>query len=153
MYSSSRSLIPTWIVVVTCLGLGMREMTSAKTASAKFTGTAGCLPPDTLASDLRDELIDLMGRSDQLADTILAAEGVARVPASQIVIVSDTTLCRRASNAYSAAVQESDEDRKVHAIRAGIRYLVMDPSHHAGSYKVGVTFDSSFSQTVSTFLY
>jgi hypothetical protein len=106
-----------------------------------------------LRIDFEDELIALMGRSDALADTILLAEGVSRVGTSQIAIIADTTSCRRAADAYSSAVAIPDSNRMVHTIKVGIRYVVIDPSHYAGSYKVGVTFDSSFTQTLSKFAY
>lgn len=113
----------------------------------------GCLPQDSFALDLKDELVSLMGRTDALSDTTLAAEGVARVATSQIAVVADTTTCARAANAYSAAIEVPDGNRLVHAIRTGIRYVVIDPSYHSGSYRVGVTFDSSFTQIVSKFGY
>jgi hypothetical protein len=75
------------------------------------------------------------------------------VVTSQIAIVADTTTCRRAANAYSTAVAIPDENRLVHTVRAGIRYVVIDPTHHSGDYRVGVTFDSSFTQILSKFAY
>jgi hypothetical protein len=113
----------------------------------------GCLAQDSFAIDLKDELVGLMGRTDALSDTTLAAEGVTRVVTSQIAIVADTTICRRAANAYSTAIEVPDENRLVHSVRVGIRYVVIDPSHHSGSYRVGVTFDSSFTQIHTKFAY
>lgn len=113
----------------------------------------GCLPPGRIATDISAELISLMSRSDDLANKILASRGVLRVPTTQIAVVSDTTLCRRAANAYSSVEQLPATNRLVYTIRAGIRYLVLDPSVTAGEWKRGVTFDSSFTQVVGKFRY
>lgn len=125
----------------------------SKTITEREFSGAGCLPQDSLAIDLKDELVQLMGRTDAMADTLLAIEGITRVATTQIAIVVDSATCARAANAYSTSVSLPDPNRLVHAIRAGIRYLVMDPTFRNGPHKVGITFDSSFTQKISSFIY
>jgi len=126
---------------------------SASPASRSGVYAAGCLPADRIPTSIQAELIRLMARTDDLSNKVLASWGVARVPTNQISIISDTTACRRASNAYSAAMQLAPEDRLVYTVHAGIRYLVIDPTITAGEWKRGVTFDSSFTQVVARFGY
>ncbi len=113
----------------------------------------GCLPAQGIGLELTAELTDVMGRSDLLSNDILSWMGVVRVAANQVAAVSDTTTCRRASKAYSAALASPGPDRKVHAIRVGIRYVVIDPTFRLGSYTAGVTMDSSFTQVYEKFGY
>lgn len=133
------------------------DASSAKAARAETLPDAGCLASsDSLVVDLKDHLVTLVQTSsaaDFFSDTVLAVYGVARVAASQIAIVTDTTTCRRAANAYSAAIGISDPNRQVHAVKAGIRYLVIDPFYQPVPYMTGITFDSSFTQTVTAFTY
>jgi len=115
----------------------------------------GCLPQDSIALDIRDGLIDLMGRSSALSDSILKHQGVIRVPTSQILVVSDTTTCRRAAQAYSGRIAATDSNRLVDVVKAGIRYVVIDPGFTTDSseWKTAITFDSSFTQTFKRFGY
>ena len=84
---------------------------------------------------MQAELIRLMGRTDSLSNKILSSRGVVRVLTGEIVIVSDTTTCRRATDAYSTAIQIPSNNRLVYAVRAGVRYLVIDPSYKAGEWR------------------
>ena len=115
----------------------------------------GCLPQDSIALDIRDELIDLMGRSSKLSDSILKHEGITRVPTSQISIVSDTLTCRRAAQAYSGSISAADSNRLVDVVKAGIRFVVIDPAVTSDSseWKTAITFDSSFTHSFMRFQY
>ncbi|HEX2723749.1 MAG TPA: hypothetical protein VHM24_12600 [Gemmatimonadaceae bacterium] len=130
---------------------------SANAARAEALPDAGCLDSsDSLVIDLKDHLVTLVETSsatDFFSDTVLSVYGVARVASSQIAIVTDTTTCRRAADAYSAAIGISDPSRQVHAVKAGIRYLVIDPLYKPVPYMTGITFDSSFIQTITAFTY
>ena len=105
--------------------------------------------------DIRDGLIDLMGRSSALSDSILKHQGITRVLTSQIRIVSDTTICRRAAQAYSASIVAADSNRLVDVVKAGLRYVVIDPAFTTDSseWKTAITFDSSFTKTFRRFGY
>lgn len=139
------------VTAISFAASAMRFQSTERGDSSSFV--AGCLVPDSTVIRLRDGLVTLMGRSGALADTMLSVKGVVRVATSQISIVSDTTVCRRAANAYSYAIAATDSNRSVHAVKAGIRYVVLDPSITGGEYKLGITFDSSFTQTLSKFGY
>lgn len=143
--------------VVTLAFLAGWEASTPVVGRASMLTGPGCRSAsDSFVIDLKDELIDLVQTApttDFFSDTVLAVYGVARVAASQIAIVSDSTTCSRAANAYSNAISVSDPNRLVHAIKAGIRYVVIDPSYTPSPYKIGITFDSSFTQTIATFAY
>lgn len=153
MNNQIKLIIPFAIFCLAAIG-ALSADTSNRLSNQSHSPTGrGCLPPDSTAFDLREELIALMGRTDPLADTILSAEGVVRVPTSEITLVFDSTLCRRAADAYNAAESRRDTNRKVHVVKAGIRFVVLDPANRAGEYETGITFDSSFIHTLSKFAY
>lgn len=153
MKVARRTFFPVLIISFVLTGALAVEASRPSVTTAEITAVAGCAPLDSLAIDLKDELVELMGRTDAMADTLLAIEGIARVPTTEISIVSDQTTCARAADAYGTYVSVSDPNRLVHAIRAGIRYLVMDPVYRNGPHKLGVTFDSSFTQKLASFNY
>ena len=95
----------------------------------------------------------MMGRTDSLSNKILASRAVTRVPTTEIAIVTDTITCRRAADAYSAAIQIPSSNRTVYTVRAGIRYVVIDPSYKLGEWKLAITFDSSFTDVKARFGY
>lgn len=110
-----------------------------------------CLPPERIPTMIQADLVRLMARTDSLSNKILISRGVVRVPTTQILIVSDTTTCRRAADAYSAAIDIPSSNRTVYAVRAGIRYVVIDPSYRLGEWKLAITFDSSFTEVKAKF--
>lgn len=104
----------------------------------------GCLPPGTISDYIVAEYKALMGRSDAAAMQLLTLAAVPKVAVSAVVLVSDTTRCRRAAEAYSAAMA-ADSNRLVHVVRVGARHIVVDPAFSESDY-ITVTFDSVFSQ-------
>jgi hypothetical protein len=151
--------LPIVSVLIAIVGLAGWEATHSQYVIAAPLFSPGCRTTtgtDSIAVDVKDALVYLVETSaitDPMTDTALAAYGVLRVPSSQIAIVSDTTTCRRAADAYSVAIGIPDENRLVHAIKAGTRYVVIDPSYTPSVYKTGITFDSSFTQVISKFAY
>jgi hypothetical protein len=63
--------------------------------------------------------------------------------------VSDPVVCERAAVAYSNAVNQQAADRKVHILKIGDRYIVMDPDYQPDDYHRAVTFDSTFSKPLA----
>lgn len=141
------------VIIVFGIGLLSGVVSGYSRGASIAPVSPGCHPIDSIAYGIRDELIDVMGRSDALANGILSWTGVVRVAPTQIAIVSDAVTCGRAAEAYSVAIETPVPDRHVHAIRAGIRYVVIDPTSRAGEYMIGVTFDSSFTQVHEKFAY
>ncbi len=86
----------------------------------------------------------LMRRTDSLAQRTLAVYQVSRVTLDEVKPVTNPVVCSRAALAYGRAVQEDTPDRKVHILRVGDRYIVMDPDYRENRYHRAITFDSSF---------
>ena len=128
-------------------------------ATAFFTGrgdaswTPGCRVADGFSWNFREDILRAMSQTNSATDRLIASTGLVRVPVSQVAYVTDPTTCERAANAYSAALSLPDSTRQVHAVKAGIRFLVIDPSLNEGGYRSGVTFDSSFTQVYKIFAY
>lgn len=91
----------------------------------------------------------LMRRTDSLAERTLAVYNVTRVKPRDVRPVSDPVLCERAAVAYGRAIQDEEPDRKVHILRVGERYIVMDPDFIPDRYHRAVTFDSTFTRPLA----
>jgi hypothetical protein len=89
--------------------------------------------------------VSLMRRKDQVADRFFDTYKVHRVKQSDVRPVSDPVLCARAAQAYGKALNDNTEGRKVHILRIGDRYIVMDPGYVVDDHHRAVTFDSTFS--------
>ncbi|HEY8165812.1 MAG TPA: hypothetical protein VIF83_09705 [Gemmatimonadaceae bacterium] len=89
--------------------------------------------------------VSLMRRKDRIAERYLDTYNVRRVKQSEVRPVNDPVLCARAATAYGKALHDDTEGRKVHVLRVGDRYIVMDPQLVVDAYHRAVTFDSTFS--------
>jgi hypothetical protein len=88
----------------------------------------------------------LMRRKDQIAERTLRTYNVSRVPRREVKPVTDPVVCERAAVAYGRVLNDQSDDRKVHILRVGDRYIVMDPSYQPDDYHRAVTFDSTFTK-------
>jgi hypothetical protein len=89
--------------------------------------------------------LSLMRRKDHVANRFFDTYKVERVKQSEVRPVSDPVVCARAAAAYSSALHQDAEGRKVHILRVGNRYIVMDPELIVDDHHRAVTFDSTFS--------
>jgi hypothetical protein len=90
-----------------------------------------------------------MIRTDKVAERFLAAYNVPRVSPLDVHPVSNPTICRRAAMAYGHVVHQSVRNIKVHILRVGTRYIVMDPDYLVDNHHRAITFDSSFTRAVA----
>ena len=135
-----------WLLLAMMSVTAIAVTALAESANADQRVWLDCLPGDRIEYNLRNELVSAMGRTDKFAELSISTLGVLRVATDQVASVSDTTTCRRAGDAYSTAVGVPQAGRPVHVIRAGMRYVVVDPQFNPGHRIIGVTFDSSFTQ-------
>ena len=91
----------------------------------------------------------LMRRKDAIAERFLHTYNVNRVTMWEVKPVSDDVVCERAALAYGRVVQQNDPDRKVHVLKVGDRYIVMDPDFVPDDYHRAITFDSTFSRALA----
>ena len=90
----------------------------------------------------------LMRRKDKIADKFLVAYNVKRVSPLDVRPVSNPTVCKRAAVAYGKAVN-APSVHKVHILRVGTRFVVMDPDYIVDNHHRAVTFDSTFTKAVA----
>ena len=109
----------------------------------------GCAP-SIIGSRYNHRLfVSLMHRRDKIAERFLAVYNVPRVSVLQVRPVSNPTICRRAAIAYGTVMHDGAQNRKVHILRVGTRYIVMDPDYVVEKHHRAVTFDSTFTKAVA----
>ena len=110
---------------------------------------AGCVRAVAGARYNQRLFTSLMRRKDQIADRMLRTYNVSRVPRREVKPVTDPVVCERAAMAYGRVLNDQSDDRKVHILRVGDRYIVMDPSYQPDDYHRAVTFDSTFTKPLA----
>ena len=111
--------------------------------------SAGCVHGVAGARYNQRLFSSLMRRKDQIADRMLRTYNVTRVKSFEVKPVNDPVVCERAALAYGQVLQQADSSRKVHILRVGDRYIVMDPDYVPDDYHRAVTFDSSFTRALA----
>jgi len=91
----------------------------------------------------------VMRRRDDVAAKFLTAYNVPRVKPAEVRPVNDPVICRRAAVAYGKVLNANDLDRKVHILRVGNRYIVMDPEFVVDNQHRAVTFDETLTKAVA----
>lgn len=110
---------------------------------------AGCVRGVAGARYNQRLFASIMRRKDAIAERTLAVYHVMRVKPRDVKPVSDPAVCVRAAVAYGQVFKSEDAGRKVHILRVGDRYIVMDPNYQPDDYHRAVTFDSSFSTALA----
>jgi hypothetical protein len=109
----------------------------------------GCAKP-VAGSRYNQQLFrSLMRRKDKTAERFLKAYNVPRVSAFEVRPVSNPSICKRAALAYGQAVNEPKSPHKVHILRVGKRFIVMDPKYLVDNHHRAVTFDSTLTKAVA----
>jgi len=91
----------------------------------------------------------LMHRKDRIAARFLTAYNVGKVSSLDVRSVNDPVVCRRAALAYGKVVGKDEPGRKVHILRVGTRYIVMDPDFVVDNHHRAVTFDSTLTKAIA----
>lgn len=134
-----------WIAAI----VAMTPVLALSPAAFPVSHTPGCVQPVPGSRYNQRLFLSLMRRRDNIAERMLAVYKVGRVKASDVRPVSDPATCSRAANAYTRVVQDSNSARKVHILKVGNRYIVMDPDYVVDDYHRAVTFDSTFTNALA----
>ena len=110
---------------------------------------AGCVTGIAGARYNQRLFMSLMRRKDSKAERTLKVYNVDRVKSREVKPVTDPVACERGAIAYGRVLQDNDPDRKVHILRVGDRYIVMDPDYQPDDYRRAVTFDSTFTRALA----
>ncbi len=109
----------------------------------------GCVRPDPSSRYNQRLFTSLMRRDDDNARKTLIAYDVPRVRSADVQSITEPVVCARASVAYGKALHDETHGRRVHILRVGSRYIVMDPEYEVDQYHRAVTFDSTFSKALA----
>jgi hypothetical protein len=110
-------------------------------------------PPCAALDENATDILEDYRWSDTTTDTATISwrqrVSLPTVPVAQVLLVSDTTICRLAVSFYNAALADSGDTRQSPAatvIRWGTtRYAVSDTIHNAGEWTMHMVVDTSFS--------
>jgi hypothetical protein len=133
--------------------LGGGSVALRRVGSHASNETGPCAPANTmLAQDLMSLYRWTMGGDDSVRVKSRELMDIPKVDSMAIGFVSDTAICRAAVIAYTRVLQDTAEERSVHVIKIGNRYLVSDPLKWAGQVAPTVTFDSTFANMLARVL-
>ena len=108
-----------------------------------------CLPDTAERAVIEhDFVVDLVTGTDTATRN---AYKLPSVSASKVSVVTTASVCRQAGAAYNATVANGRPpvSRTLVVIKVGTtRYVVFDPSEHAGEYHMQVVFDSHWSPLI-----
>lgn len=90
-----------------------------------------------------------MRRTDKVSGKFLQVYNVPRVKPSEVRPINSPVICQRAAVAYGKALNAEDSNRRVHVLRVGNRYIVMDPDFTVDNQHRAVTFDSTLTHVVA----
>lgn len=118
-------------------------------AAFPASNDAGCVRSIAGARYNQRLFVSLMRRKDAIADKTLRTYGIERVTRREVKPVTDPVVCERAATAYGRVMQTASSDTRVHILRVGDRYIVMDPDYEPDDYHRAVTFDSTFTRPLA----
>jgi len=113
-------------------------------------------PPCAAIDENSTDILEDYRWSDTTSDTAAVSwrqrVSLPVVPVTQILIVTDTAVCRRAVGVYNAALADSGDVRQsvvATVIKWGpTRFAISDTTHNAGEWTLHMVVDSSFSQVL-----
>jgi hypothetical protein len=115
-------------------------------ADTAASQTSPCLASDMHSEATIDRLRRIATDADSESVQLRASLKLPSVPAASVVLVSDSTLCRRAVEAYDSLAVAPAAGRRVYVIQYGSLYAVRDPDPKAnvGEWSPIVFFDDAF---------
>jgi len=137
-------LLPVAFVLLSAIAVGKRN----------YNDPPPCAPADEDAMDILDDYRWADSTTDTATVSWRQRSSLPTVPVTQIVLVADTTVCRRAVNAYNAILASRLNDTR-ESITATVikwsntRYAVSDSVHNSGEWTLHLVTDSSFTQVLS----
>jgi hypothetical protein len=129
-------------------------LTGVTTLGNHTDAPPACAAIDETSTDILEDYRWTDTTTDTATVSWRQRSSLPTVAATQIVLVANTTVCRRAVNAYNSilAAQLGDNRQSVSAtvIKWGnTRYAVADTLHNAGEWTLHLVTDSSFTQSLS----
>jgi len=137
-----KTMVFALLVVIGCTG-------RVQPAHAE-TAHIACMPSSGFADGSRSYVVELTTSSDSVQQLVRAAADLPVVTdTTQIVFVSDSTVCARAAAAHAIASQQSGTPLPVYVLRvSATRYVVFNGSS-AGEFLAYYIFDQDFALLAS----
>jgi hypothetical protein len=102
-----------------------------------------CLTPDGLTDAIHSFAVQLATDADSAWVAKRDRYQVPAVAASEVEVITASSTCRDAKDAYKAEMGYNG-NRRVHVVRIGTRFLVMNPETTAGDYEQFIVFDDEW---------
>lgn len=128
------------LLVLSALGVSLAAVPVSAQQASK------CAPPDDVSRYMLNKLKSLMQATS--GSRALSRER-ARIPVvdtATITLVTDKTTCSKAEQAYTTALSgnTSTPSGKVHVVRVGTVFVVVDPGRKGGGYYAELVMDNRF---------
>jgi hypothetical protein len=126
------------VVVVVTLGAA---------AACPATAQSVCLAADSLGAAMLEQISLVASSNDPQMATSRQHMQLPQVAATQVVFVTDTRVCSRARDAYTAAIRRTDgvqPSGRVYVLKVGTVYVVNDPVQLAGEFQIRMTLSSDY---------
>ena len=111
--------------------------------------TSPCLSPSDFSTRMLAQYQFVDSATDQGQITWRQSLGLPSIPVSQITLVNDTTVCRRAVIAFNSILADDrlPPSASVNVIRYGsTRYIIGDPAHVVGEWRHEPIVDTIFAE-------
>ena len=110
-----------------------------------------CVDPSSQrALDLKHLVGVMVSQSDTVAANERARFSLPLLAASQVTMVTDTTVCRAASNAYDGVASMEPVDKPVVVLALGTQRLVIK-DYRFGEWLLAILFNSNFTTMITRF--
>jgi len=106
-----------------------------------------CLGADSLGAPMLDQIRLVASSNDPNMVTYRQRMKLSQVPAAQVVFVTDTKVCTKARDVYTAAIRRTDgvqPSGRVYVIKVGTTYVVNDPVQVAGEFPIRMTLANNY---------
>ena len=115
-------------------------------ASRGTAQTYTCLPATSSeAVALKDYMDRLVTRTDSESVATRTQYHLPALSASKVTVVTATSVCNRAGDAYHTTVAKPGTPRVTRTLVVikvgGSRYVVLDPNEHMGEFQLNAIFD------------
>ena len=120
----------------------------AATAMGRATGaqaiTGRCAPKDARGDRLAANFKAFVGKTDMGGTVEKTTMGLATVTPSQVVLVTDKSICTKAATAFDARQLEKSSSYTLYVVRLGSSYGVEDTRMLQAGFETAYVFDSNW---------
>jgi len=116
---------------------------AARSAAAQSV----CLAADSLGAPLLNQIRHVASSADAKMVTYRQCMKIPQTPAGQVQFVTDTRICSKARDAYTAAIKRTDgvqPSGRVYVIQVGDVYVVHDPVQLTGEFQIQMTLSRNY---------